>query len=70
MTPTRESLLTMLLEKVRVMRQAQREYYRNRLPGDLTAAKSMEREVDSILHLLDVGTKAAQSGLFGPEVPT
>jgi hypothetical protein len=35
--------------KVREMRQAQKDYFKNRLKSDLVKSKSLEREVDQAL---------------------
>ena len=35
--------------KVRLMREAQKGYFRSRLPLDLEEAKRLEREVDAML---------------------
>ncbi len=49
-----------LAKLVRRMRQAQRDYFRDRTPSLLAASKALERELDDlIVALLDDETKPA-----------
>lgn len=48
-----------LLDKVRQMRGAQKEYFKYRAKVDLDRSKRLEREVD---HLIDEAVKVKKSG--------
>lgn len=56
-----------LAERVRDMRKAQRDYFRERTPERLDAARRAERAIDALVgEILTRASQTAQKSLFGP----